>query len=460
MKTPLILNLAWAGVAGAAFYAGWSMRQQPEAGAPVTKSGAAVASNTIGPAGGKGINPVLVSKDSTVLEFYRQFGLDSGKPLTPEKMKEAMLMAIRETDPVKSQLMFARLMEELTPENAPTILATIRENVGGFESMRFTGMLAYKWGEADPLKAMEELGKGGGRDAGMSKNFALTGWAAKDPDGALKWLESYEGEDKGWMSMSLVNGLARADIDKATSYAMSIKDEGEKSRAAESIAREMVRSGGTEKATAWLASLTDGDMKKGAFQTVAEQIMRSDPAKAAEFVKAHANEDYASRSIGDVAQNLARKDVKQALDFANGLTGKAQARATGETVKEWMRSNEGAQSEAASTYVTTLPAGDTRDAGAAAVAREIVRDDPASALQWVGSIANAESRTDATIDVARQWMREDRDAATQWLSTSGLTEEQQQQVAQPGRPDWGGGGFPGGFNRGGGRGPGGGGRGR
>ena len=57
-------------------------------------------------------------------------------------MKEAMLLAIREGDPVKSQLMFARLMEELTPENAASVLATIRENVGGFESMRYTGMLA------------------------------------------------------------------------------------------------------------------------------------------------------------------------------------------------------------------------------------------------------------------------------------------------------------------------------
>ena len=450
MKTPLILNLAWAGVAGAAFYAGWATRPDGETGnAPSTKGAAAIApGNTIGPGrDGKGINSVIVSKDGTVLEFYRQFGLDTGKPLSAEKMKEAMLLAIRESDPVKSQLMFARLMEELTAENAPAILATIRENVGGWESMRFTGMLAYKWGEADPVKAMEELRKGGGRESGFTKNYALTGWAAKDPDAAMKWLEEYDGEDKDWMSMSLVNGLAKADADKATKYAMSIKDEGNKGKAAESIARELIRSGGIEKANGWLSGLTDPDMKKGAFQTVAEQIMRSDPAGAAEFVKSHASQDYANRAIGNVAENLARKDVKQALEFANGLSGKAQANAIGNTVQEWMRKNDGANSEAASKYVAALPAGATRDAGAAAIAEEIVGDDPATAIQWASTIADAEMRGDALVDVGRRYMRESPEEAKLWLQTSGLTAEQQQQVTQPGRGDWGGGRRPGGRDR-------------
>jgi len=121
-------------------------------------------------------------------------------------------------------MMFARLMEELTPENAPAALAMIRENVGGMESMRFMGMLAYKWGEVDPTSAMKELNKDGDRGGRFNQNFVLSGWAAKDPQAATKWLESYEGEDKGWLSMSLVSGLAKSDIDAAMKFASAIKD--------------------------------------------------------------------------------------------------------------------------------------------------------------------------------------------------------------------------------------------
>jgi|GEM_PF-296066 len=460
MKTPLILNLVWAGVAGAAFYTGYKLNADGDKDAG-SKSTPVIAKNTTGPVGAggpsKGVNPLLVSKDQTVIDFYKQYGLDSGVPLTPEKMKEAMLTAIRESDPVKSQLMFARLMEELTAENAPAALAMVRENVGGFDSMRYIGMLAYKWGEVDPVNAMAELSKSGDRrGGGMSQSIALTGWAAKDPKGAMAWLEAYEGEgrEKEWMAMSLVNGLARSDADAALKYAAGLEDEGARRNAAESIAREMIRAGGVEKATAWLATLKDPEMMRGAFQTLSDQLLRSDPSKAAEFVKQYANEEYARGAIGNIADNLARKDVKQGLEFANSLTGKAQSRAIGSVVNEWLNQNDGAQALEASKYVESLPPGDSRDAGARAIANEVVRQDPATAIAWASSIQDAESRTEALVDVARRYMREDKAAATAWLATSGLSPEAQLQITNPQRGDWGGGfgggGPGGGFDRGGG----------
>lgn len=459
MNKPLVLNLVWAGVAGAAFYTGMKLNNGEDAAAASSKNRPVMGSVSPGLSGGKGISPLLVSKNDAVLDFYKRFGLDSGKPLTADKMKEAMLEAIRETDPVKSQMMFARLMEELTAENAPAALAMIRENVGGMESMRFMGMLAYKWGEVDPTTAMKELNKDGDRGGRFNQNFVLSGWAAKDPAAATKWLESYEGDDKGWLSMSLVGGLAKSDMDAAMKFASAIKDEGERGRAAESIAREMIRSGGTEKATAWLNSLTDPEMKKGAFQTVAEQILRGDPAKAEAFVKQFANEDFARNAVGDLAGTKARKDPKEGLEFANSLTGAAQSRAVGRVVDEWLNKDNGAQALEASKYVENLPPGDTRDAGARAIAREIVRDDPATALAWAASIQDAKAKEETLIDVGRRYMRQDQAAATEWLTQSGLSTEAQQQITNPARGDWGGGGRgfggggpPGGFPGRGGRG--------
>src|SRR6185436_3507768 len=111
MKTPLILNLVWAGVAGAVFYTGYKLNSasgEKEAASGL-KCPAAVTKSSGVTGGTKGVNARLVSNDQSVLDFYKQYGLDTGTPLTPDKKKEAMLAAIRETDPVKSQLMFARL---------------------------------------------------------------------------------------------------------------------------------------------------------------------------------------------------------------------------------------------------------------------------------------------------------------------------------------------------------------
>ncbi len=446
MKKPLVLNLVWAGVAGAAFYTGMKFNGPGEA-----KTGAKnITPVAAAPSTGKGLNPQLVSKDSTVLEFFKEYGLDSGVPLTPEKMKSAMLAAIRESDPVKSQMMFARLMEELTAENAPAALAMIRENVSGFESMRYMGMLAYKWGEKDPETAMKELLKGDERGGRMSQTAVLSGWAATDPQAAIAWLSAFEGDDwqKGMMSGSLINGLARSSPEEALKYALTLKDDRQRSQAAETIAREMIRAGGTEKATAWLASLTDPEMKKGAFQTVADQLLKSDPAKAAEYIKQNADQDYARNSVGSLASTLAKKDVQEGFAFADELTGKAQAKAYGSVINEWLDKDRGAAAADVAKYVEALPAGDNKDAGVNQLARQAMRDrDASTAIAWAASIQDPEMRSETLVEAGRQYMRQDREEATAWLASSGLSAEDQAKVTNP--PQQGPGGF-GGFGGGGG----------
>src|SRR5687768_5487726 len=107
MKTPLILNLVWAGAAGAAFYTGYKLSTPGDANESAQSKIRPVASSLPGSpfgTGNKTVSHLMVSKSQDVLDFYKRFGLDNGTPLTPDKMKEAMLEAIRESDPVKRQL--------------------------------------------------------------------------------------------------------------------------------------------------------------------------------------------------------------------------------------------------------------------------------------------------------------------------------------------------------------------
>ena len=460
MKSAVALSVIGVLAASGGFVAGaaWKATQAPggpgrgSAGAPgaTLNVGGTTALNKANAAAAS----AAISKNDTVQAFLKKYGLDSGGPLSPERMKEAVTEALRETDPIKSQMLFARLMEDLTAENAPQVLAMLRENVAGFDSMRYMGMLSYAWGSADPLAAMEALNQNGDRGGRFSQSSVVAGWASKDPDAAIAWLEKYEGENKGWLSNSLVDGLAKSDPEKALKLALGLKDAGERGRAAETLAREMIRSGGVEKATQWLSSLTDNDMKRSAFDTITDQYLRSDLNKAVDFAKSHASDEYAANAIGTVAEAVGRKDVQHGLQLANSLTGKAQARAYAEVIGEWMDKDKGAQSVEASAYVSKMPPGDARDLSASTIARRVVGDDPASAIAWANSIANTETRQETYVDIGRRYTRTNPQEAAAWLATSGLSAAVQQQITAPpeDRGRWGGpgGGGPPGFGGGGG----------
>lgn len=434
MKKPaLVLNLLWAAIAAGTFYAGvlWSGDRPSAAAAGASTVRVASAPAPLKPAGTgqtATIRAEAVSRDDDVLDFLKRYGLGSGTPLSAEVMTQAATEALRETNPIKSQMLFARLMEELTPENAQAALAMLKENTNGWESMRYMGMLTYAWGGVDPKAAMETLGKEDNREARMGQTSALTGWAAKDPQGAIAWLENYQGDNRGWLSQSLISGLAKSDFDGALKYATALEDEGDRRRASETLARELIRSGGVDGAKEWFASLGDASMKDGAFNTVADQLRRADPAKAAEFIKDHGNQEYARNAVAGLAGELSRKDVQQGLRFAEGLTGPNQARAYAEVVGQWLDRNEGAESVQASEFVTRMPPGESRDAASATIARRMSGEDPEAAIAWAGAIANPEQRQDTLIDVGRRYLRSDPDAAARWLATSGLSPEAQQQV--------------------------------
>ena len=73
---------------------------------------------------------------------------------------------------------------------------------------------------------------------------------------------------------------------------------------------------------------------------------------------------------------------------------------------------------AASTWLAEQPAGESRDAGAATLARVTFDSDPEAALSWGASISNEKFRGVAVEMGLREWGKRDAGAAQAWAAAN------------------------------------------
>ncbi|MDB6071661.1 MAG: hypothetical protein JWL81_2832, partial [Verrucomicrobiales bacterium] len=232
---PVLLHVSWLAVAAGAFYAG-SVLNKPAPAASGTVTTKTVATGLTAAERSGTLKSSAISRDASIADFLSRYELGSGKSMSPEKMRLAMSEALRETDPVKSTMLFSRLLEELTPENAAESMATLRESISGFEMMRYMPLLAYQWGTVDAKTAFAELDKPGqdGRMGMMGKPIILAGLASKDPAAAQAWLaEQKDLPGKEFYTQSIINGLAKSDLKAAVEFAAKQEKAEDRARSAE-----------------------------------------------------------------------------------------------------------------------------------------------------------------------------------------------------------------------------------
>jgi hypothetical protein len=455
MKNILVMNVAWIGIAAAAFVVGRVSvsdsaeqadgqaldRRGSATGRPGIASSKSDADKRTGAKSSRGIAAGLSNNTGATIDRY-----------------------LRETDSLVANKMFADLLLGLTADNARDLFDALREDQQ--DGMRFgqqMGLFLEAWGKIDgpaAIAAVQELG-GDPRRRGFAALSAISGWASSDPEGAKAHIASLEnGFEKSMLMQGLVSGLAKNDPDAATRYVLQIDAEqraaaanGEGGgrddrfrgfsvdRQMEAIANVQLRQG-VKQATSWAAALPDGSVKSSAFDQLAESLVRSDPEAAAEWIKQHAGNDYAERGVREVAEGLVRNDPAAAISFVEDLPLASQPSAMQETMERWAREDPVAAGE----HLTSMTGGATKDAAVSSFARAVDREDPQVAAQWASSIGDAELRTETLESVARSWMRSNAEEAQAWLPTSGLSEEAQQNIIQNpgrGRPDWGRGRGPG-----------------
>jgi hypothetical protein len=445
-KSLLILNLLWLIAAAGAFFLGRnsSPNTGPEsienlpAGTPIIGRTAdpqlPPQTPLPAPAGSTTDRPALLSQDATGNPFLDGL-LSSNLPVSEEQIQRGIKEAFEEKDPLKSNLMFAKLLGLLSPENAESAMIALKELPQSFSLYNQMALFQFAWGRQDGATAAQYAMDLEGRSREYSIASVMSGWATENPEEAIAWVNQLQDEgDRSQFTRGVVRGLAKSNPALATSLAIDASTNGDR-RAGEyitTIAREQFR-GGIDSAASWVATLpTENALRETALEQVAESYVNQDPAVAATWVEDYVGTGYGARAIGEVADEWAEKDPVAAVNWVNTLPlGDERARAYREAVWEWT----GRDPFAAAEYLTQMPAGNDRDAAVTSLSKRHVNSDPESAIAWAQSIGDSQLRLDTLTSTGQAWMRRDPAGASTWLQASGLPQEVQQKIANPPREE-------------------------
>lgn len=425
MNKSVLVHASWLAVAAGAYVFG-NMQSKP--GETIVSGKTTVPTTTQRSPSGTTASTVAVASPAAAADWLAEFRGKDGT-VSAERMTAAMVAALKDPDPVQSMLAFTQLLKALTPENAAAALKSVRENTGGFESMRYLSLLGYAWGEKDGKAAIAALGELGGRDGGWTKSTALAGWASQDPEAAMKYLaelkasKTTEGEGANdrrrapdgdeMLERGLVTGLARKDVNAAMAYIMTL-NEGQRGEYMGVLAEQKLKEG-TASASAWAMGLTDENMRASALDSISRQFLRQDDKAAAEWAASIASQPGTRNAVGEVAESMARKSPADAAVWAASLpAGDSQNEAYRQIFSDWTRSDP----TAASTQLAQMTPGASRDAAIQTFSRSLARENPQDAITWATAITDPEARVKAQADVARRWNQVAPTEAQPWISAN------------------------------------------
>ena len=438
MKKYILINAAWLILALGAFLLGRSNpRDTAESKEPIIRKSSGKNSSS---------RSAYQATASSRLVNSSQPNFASGRQGSTVTVSQFL----SERDPLLANRMFAELILSMDASSAGRIFEELksRRTQGSDEQM---GLFLRAWGQLDGTAAMQAVDEFEGdprRQAGAGI-AAISGWASKDPEGAKAYLDTVDSEiARGVLTQGIVSGMASTDPDGATDYVLEL-DQLQRERVAGADTREERREWldrgrayafdrqldtiataqinlGMSNATAWAENLPEGTIKASAFDRVADRFASEDPTGAAEWVRSHADQDYAERAVREVAEELGRENPEAAVRWVTDLPESNQSRAINQSMERWTREDP----VAAGNFLQDMAPSRSRDAAVKSYANELDGSDPQMAAEWAGSIADDQMRSETLNGVARSWIRRDPEGARAWLPASGLSSEQQERIVR------------------------------
>ncbi len=279
------------------------------------------------------------------------------RSLLPNRASTGQDGPLEKAAPMPQWEAFARL-EGVSPEDFPNLYATIHENVRGSRRAESLSLLIYRWADLAPLEALDFLTRQG-RSSELSMLFQA--WTARDALAAWEAAKMLQGNGRRTALTSILNHLSKHDPEQFLAWAAE-----EPHAASESAWKT---------ATGELASAEDayevvrqleGNSRAAALQGLAQRQAENHPEMAVAWA-----EDLAEKHDQDVALAAVLTTV--------GATNPTRA---GQVLRR---------------YPGRFPQVER------AIAKQLGRQDPDAALDWIQEYSSAETKAmlyrDVVLDV-------------------------------------------------------------
>jgi hypothetical protein len=278
------------------------------------------------------------------------------------------------------------------------------------------------------------------REGGITA--ALQKLGAGDPQDALDWIKQNAADasnsDLARQYEAALNGYATTDPAGALNAASALPEDSRndrqiKSKAMEGIAEGMASEGEFTDAVALFDQMPANTFQNDGLGRVADLWAVVAPQDAANWISTVADPSLQN----DLGQNLAdtwgNSDPAAAAKWAAQIDQLAAAAGASSdsgdallahVMDDWSR----ADLNAAGQFINQMPASPVKDNAIASFASRAAQDDPSAAMDWVATISDDQARQQAAQQVAKQWVKQDPASLAQFLNTTDLLTNQQKQT--------------------------------
>ena len=200
------------GIAAALVFNGIHEPQAPSAEPGNARSPRTASSNASGSSFGDG--PSRMTRPGS--ETARETSKRESKPAA-----ERLAGIVRITDPFQRQRALMDMIDTLAPAEFAEVAEQYRQLDHFSDSRGEYDLLLRGWAKADPLGALDYIGKNG--NSRRASSTVLSAWAGNDPAAAERWaIDHFKGEGPNPYMSSVIRGIAANDVSHATALALGM----------------------------------------------------------------------------------------------------------------------------------------------------------------------------------------------------------------------------------------------
>jgi hypothetical protein len=291
---------------------------------------------------------------------------------------------ILSSHPIERLQAFAELLKNPNQSSIDSALEAYDALPGGPGRFSELKMLAFAWGQVDPVSALEWAKSQQHWDEHVASSSIMDAWAREDPDSAIQWAkENFEGEENPYF-VGIINGLSESSLPLATDLMTELPYGRVRGRSAH-ILFEKVWSKGEDIAVHWAEHLPEGSLQNFAYGELGEKLARSDMSRALEWVESMDESAVKAAVSEDVAREMARQNPVKAGSWIVGLPeGESKQVAIHEVAKVWSKRDPAATAA----WINQFPENTNADPAIEQLVRAITPSDPNGALTWAESISD------------------------------------------------------------------------